>query len=65
MLDEMLQVNHTSISMMQADRYNSDAPIEQRVAADRDEPFVVFHIGLRINAFWKIHRYFQMIPPVR
>lgn len=51
--------------MMQADRYNSDAPIEQRVAADRDEPFVVFHIGLRINAFWKIHRYFQMIPPVR
>jgi len=43
--------------MMQEDRYSSDAPIEQRVAAERDEPFVVFHIGLRINAFWKIHRW--------
>jgi hypothetical protein len=35
----------------------SDDPIEQRVAAERDEAFVVFHIGLRINAFWKIHRW--------
>lgn len=35
----------------------TDGLIEQRVAAERDDPFVVFHIGLRINAFWKIHRW--------
>jgi hypothetical protein len=31
--------------------------VEQKVAADRDDPFVVFHIGLRINAVWKLHRW--------
>jgi hypothetical protein len=31
--------------------------VEQKVAADRDDPFVVFLIGLRINAFWKLHRW--------
>lgn len=35
----------------------TDEPIEQRVAAERNEEFVVFHIGLRINAFWKLHRW--------
>ncbi|WP_210755379.1 DUF4188 domain-containing protein [Halorubrum sp. PV6] len=28
-----------------------------RVHADRDESFVVFLIGMRINAFWKVHRW--------
>jgi hypothetical protein len=42
---------------MSGERYSSDGPIEQKVAAERDEPFVVFHIGLRINAFWKLHRW--------
>jgi hypothetical protein len=36
---------------------DTDEVIEEKVAADRDEEFVVFHIGLRINAFWKIHRW--------
>ncbi|MFC6942630.1 DUF4188 domain-containing protein [Salinirubellus sp. GCM10025818] len=35
----------------------TDEPIAQRVAAKRNEEFVVFHIGLRINAFWKLHRW--------
>ena len=38
-------------------RQSTDEVIEQKFAADRDEEFVVFHIGLRINAFWKIHRW--------
>lgn len=42
---------------MTGDHRRDDAPIEQKVAAERDEEFVVFHIGLRINAFWKIHRW--------
>lgn len=46
-----------------------DEPIEQRVAADRSEAFVVFHIGLRINTAWKIHRWLPVflvaIPMVR
>lgn len=42
---------------MTDDTDRTDGPIEQKVAAERDEEFVVFHIGLRINAFWKIHRW--------
>lgn len=41
-------------------RQRTDEPIEQRVAAERDETFVVFHIGLRINAFWKLHRWIPL-----
>ncbi|WP_222914378.1 DUF4188 domain-containing protein [Natrinema sp. SYSU A 869] len=37
--------------------HRGDEPIEQKVAAERSEEFVVFHIGLRINAFWKLHRW--------
>jgi hypothetical protein len=29
----------------------------QRVHADRDGDFVVFHIGMRVNALWKVHRW--------
>jgi hypothetical protein len=36
---------------------NTGGVIEQKVAADHDDEFVVFHIGLRINALWKIHRW--------
>jgi hypothetical protein len=36
---------------------NTDGVIEDKIAAERDETFVVFHIGLRINAFWKLHRW--------
>ena len=28
-----------------------------RVHADRDGDFVVFHIGMRVNALWKVHRW--------
>lgn len=37
------------------------APIEHRVTADRDEPFVVFHVGMRINAFRKVHRWLPLL----
>lgn len=43
--------------MMAASDHPPDEPIEQRVAADRDEAFVVFHIGLRVNELRKIHRW--------
>lgn len=36
---------------------NTGGVVEQKVAADHDDEFVVFHIGLRINALWKIHRW--------
>ncbi|WP_129116869.1 DUF4188 domain-containing protein [Halegenticoccus tardaugens] len=42
---------------MTDDHHQTNEPIEQKVAAERDEGFVVFHIGLRINAFWKVHRW--------
>ncbi|MUW13895.1 DUF4188 domain-containing protein [Halorubrum sp. CBA1125] len=34
---------------------------EQKVTAERDDEFVVFHIGMRINAFWKIHRWLPLL----
>jgi len=36
---------------------NADGVIEDKIAAERDEEFVVFHIGLRVNTFWKLHRW--------
>ena len=42
---------------MTDDHRRTDEPIEQKVAAERDEEFVVFYLGLRINAFRKIHRW--------
>jgi hypothetical protein len=29
----------------------------QRMTAEMDEPFVVFLIGMRINSYWKIHKW--------
>jgi hypothetical protein len=46
---------------MTTTRQQTDEPIEQKVAAERDEEFVVFHIGLRINTFWKIHRWLPIL----
>jgi hypothetical protein len=44
------------------DSDNPDSiPIEQKVAADRSTEFVVFHIGIRINAFWKLHRWLPIV----
>jgi len=31
--------------------------IEGRVHAERDEPFVVFLIGMRVNRLWAVHRW--------
>jgi hypothetical protein len=31
--------------------------LREKVHADREDGFVVFHIGMRINAFWKLHRW--------
>lgn len=35
--------------------------IEQKVTAERETEFVVFHIGMRINSFWKIHRWLPLL----
>ncbi len=34
---------------------------ERKVTAEREEDFVVFHIGMRINAFWKVHRWLPIL----
>lgn len=39
----------------------NDTVVEQKVTAERDEDFVVFHIGMRINAFWKIHQWLPLL----
>lgn len=31
------------------------------VAAEREEPFVVFHIGMRINRLWRVHRWLPVV----
>lgn len=36
-------------------------PIERRVTAERDGDVVVFHIGMRINALWKVHRWLPLL----
>ena len=46
---------------MPDDHSNTASPIKQRVAADRSEGFVVFHIGVRINALWKLHRWLPIV----
>ncbi len=33
----------------------------ERVQADRDDEFVVFQIGMRINQFWKVHRWLPLL----
>jgi hypothetical protein len=38
-----------------------DGPIEEKVTAERDDEFVVFQIGMRINALWKIHRWLPIL----
>jgi hypothetical protein len=30
---------------------------ERRLTARMDEPFVVFVIGMRINAYWRLHEW--------
>lgn len=46
--------------MSDKQKYDSTL-IEQKVAADRSEEFVVFHIGVRINALWKVHRWLPIV----
>lgn len=36
-------------------------PIEEKVTAERDDEFVVFHIGMRVNALWKVHRWLPVV----
>ena len=38
-----------------------DGTYETKVTAERDEEFVVFHIGMRINTFWKIHQWLPVL----
>ena len=49
------------MSVMQAHEHRSDGVDERRVTAEREEAFVVFHIGMRINALWKIHRWLPLV----
>lgn len=46
--------------MTDDDRTDGDV-IDRKVAADRQSAFVVFHIGMRINAFWKLHRWLPIL----
>ena len=46
---------------MTNDRHYTDLPIEQKVAMEREEGLVVFHIGLRLNAFWKVNRWLPIL----
>lgn len=39
----------------------SDPRPEGRVTAERGEEFVVFHVGMRINTFWKLHRWLPIL----
>lgn len=39
---------------------DSDGLIQEKVSAEREDEFVVFHIGMRINAFWKLHRWLPL-----
>lgn len=44
-----------------ADGFPTEGVITERVTAERDEEFVVFHIGMRINNFWKVHRWLPIL----
>ncbi|WP_440765997.1 DUF4188 domain-containing protein [Natronorubrum sp. DTA7] len=46
---------------MKAQEHSVDEVNERKVTAERDEEFVVFHIGMRINSFWKIHRWLPLV----
>lgn len=46
---------------MSADDRERTGPIDRTVAAERDEAFVVFHIGVRINSLWKVHRWLPIV----
>ena len=35
--------------------------ITERVTAERNESFVVFHIGMRINSVWKVHQWLPIL----
>jgi hypothetical protein len=39
---------------------DATAPIEEKVTAELEGSFVVFQIGLRVNSFWKIHRWLPL-----
>jgi len=34
--------------------------VKDRVTAKKDNGFVVFLIGMRINYFWKVHKWFPI-----
>jgi hypothetical protein len=42
-------------------QHDTAGPIERKVTADRSEEFVVFHIGVRINTLWKLHRWLPIV----
>lgn len=49
------------MSVMATQHRSADEVIERKVTAEREEAFVVFHIGMRINAFWKLHRWLPLM----
>jgi len=42
-------------------RASDGGPVEGRVTAERDDEFVVFHVGLRVNAFRKVHHWLPLV----
>lgn len=50
-----------TIRLMPERRSRADDVIERRVTTEREEAFVVFHIGFRINSLWKVHRWLPLL----
>ena len=57
MLGQLASNSPTYIKIMTEVRQKTDSVIERRFTAERDDDFVVFHIGMRINTVWKLHRW--------
>ena len=51
----------TTISLMAERRQHDGGVIDGRMTAEREDGVVVFHVGLRINALWKVHRWLPLL----
>lgn len=61
MLVQTSTAGRTLISVMPSNDRSTETPIAEKLTADREEPFVVFQIGMRINAIWKLHRWLPIV----
>lgn len=61
MLGRLARFVSRIINVMSDPDRSDNGVIERKVTAERDEGFVVFHVRMRINAFWKIHRWLPLL----